>query len=123
MSDVDRYQGRSPGIRLDNFSSHEQPEFVIVGVRIPPGPIDGHCVLVFASTSMTQAMLEVEADEFFTSYDSWYRWPAHYTTTLTIEMEDYVVVTAPTYQQALAALFKKWSPPDQDRGPRPEIEP
>jgi len=116
------FRNRTPRIPLEHFSTPMVPDFVIVGVRIRT---QDHQVMVLASTSLTQARLTMEADYWEEVYGRVYstRYVTSYTTTLEIEMRDYVVITANTYQDALRTLFTKWSPPSYSQDHRtPRLE-
>lgn len=73
-------------------------------------------VVILASTKMTQAQMEYTARSFrFTDWADFQRnFKPHHT--LAVELDDFVVVVADSYAEALAKLFAHWMPPE-----RPEL--
>ena len=95
------------------------PDFVMVG-----GQHDGK-VYLFASKTLTEAELRVEADEL-DHYPEWWmpRQPPRYRHYVTAEMRDFVQVVADTYAEAFATLFEQWTPEPATRteiGAQPAI--
>lgn len=97
-----------------------RPDWVITGSTMPDGS-----VMLMASTELTKAEIEMRRQEhLFSGWDDFAR-EFSPRVTLAVEMKECVIVTAPTYQEALQILFGKWrpqrwpdSPPELD-GPQP----
>lgn len=105
-----------------------RPDWVMFGQ--PAG--DGENVLLFASKRLSRAELAYHAGRM--SYDdvdvmSWSghrvrRDRASDTYTLTAEMDDFVMIIAPSYGEAVVSLFRSWNPdqPSGDTAPAAAIE-
>jgi hypothetical protein len=120
MPELRPFQDRLPSSTpLDHFSTQIRPDFVLTGIR------HGNGVMLFASKTLTQAVLEVEADLWGFGFGDHFSRPVHYTTTLSLEMNDYVLITAPSYGAAFHALFKTWNPDNHysEMPEQQEIEP
>ncbi|WP_156148949.1 hypothetical protein [Rhodococcus sp. MEB064] len=83
-------------------------DFAMVGI-----PYGDH-VMVVASDKLTEAQLEAEHD-YIRTFGSNNATRIHSTYTLSVEMRQYVAVTAPTYAEAFAKLFDQWTPTPADR--------
>lgn len=81
-------------------------------------------VAILASTRLTQAQMEYTARSYdFRDWEEFRRdFKPHHT--IAIELDDFVVVVADTYAEALAKLFANWMPPERAQLPaaRSEID-
>lgn len=95
-----------------------RPEWVMVGFLADPAlvPCQPGQFAILASTKLTQAQMEYTARryDFADVADMLRNLKPHHT--LAVELEDFVVVVADTYAEALVQLFTKWTPE------RPAIE-
>lgn len=97
-----------------------RPQWVMVG--FPADPALVYCepgqVVILASTKLTQAQMEYTARRYdFRDFEEFRRnFKPHHT--LAVELDDFVVVVADTYAEALVRLFKEWMPTE-----RPAIGP
>lgn len=89
-----------------------RPEWVMVGFPADATlvPCEPGQVVVLASTKLSRA--ELEYTERTYHFDSWEQFtrafrPHH---TLAVELDDFVVVVADTYPEALAKLLTHWTP-------------
>lgn len=89
-----------------------RPEWVMVGFPADPRlvPCTPGQVVILASTKMTQAQMEYTARSYdFTDWADFQRnFKPHHT--LAVELDDFVVVVADTYAEALATLLQNWTP-------------
>jgi len=92
-----------------------RPEWVMVGFPARPDlvPCAPGQVAILASAKMTQAQMEYTARSYnFRDWDDFRRnFKPHHT--VAIELDDFVVVVADTYAEALAKLFANWMPPER----------
>jgi hypothetical protein len=97
-----------------------RPEWVMVGFPADPDlvPCRPGQVVILASTRLTQAQMEYTARSYdFADWADFQRnFKPHHT--LAVELDDFVVVVADTYAEALAKLLQTWMPTE-----RPAIEP
>ncbi len=94
-----------------NASLADRPDWVICGI-----PWDGK-VAILASTELDRAELEAQRDIFdpIDPYDFTEPIrlsPTRYT--LTVQMRQFVLVVADTYEQAFRSLFEQWTPQRTD---------
>jgi hypothetical protein len=119
MSEVARHTHRASAPKIGSSAAFQRPDWVMVGA---PWPERGG-VMILASRSLEQAVLEYSADldpMYMADYLSLGPLgpPRLVNQTLKVEVYmrpdvdgvAYVMVTAPTYAQALEALLKHWSP-------------
>jgi hypothetical protein len=92
-----------------------RPQWVMVGFPADPSLV--FCgpgqVAILASTKLTQAQMEYTARSYdFASWEDFRRrFKPHHT--LAVELDDFVVVVADTYAEALVLLFRDWMPNEQ----------
>lgn len=87
-----------------------KPDFVILGDQHPDGG-----VLVIASNDLTKGELEQRADEPEFYYGTMFRPTPPLRSTVSAQMRDYVMVQAPSYAEAMRALFEQWTPEPSER--------
>lgn len=92
-----------------------RPQWVMVGFPADPALVYGEPgqVAILASTKLTQAQMEYTARRYdFRDFEEFRRTfkPHH---TLAVELDDFVVVVADTYAEALVSLFRDWMPAEQ----------
>ena len=104
---------------LDLGSVPLSPSWVIVGIDVDrqrfvetgqAAGVDAG-VMLYASTKLTEGELRARTtmpDLFDRDTQNRYRFDVSYS--LTVEMGQFVVVVAPTYEEALARLFRQWQP-------------
>lgn len=89
----------------------QRPDWVICGGPAP------HGVYLMASRKLTRAELTYRIEpEMFSIFDGPIR--RHHVNTrivLMVEMEDFVLIHAGTYEDAFTALFQQWRPDDTDQ--------
>jgi hypothetical protein len=98
------------------------PDWLIIGVQRGPSEY-----LIYASTDLTSAELNSELQNYGDMYGDmgnspYYQptgMPPIYRHTLRAEMGSYVAVVAPSYAEAMQALFQQWKP---EAKKRPELE-
>ena len=100
-------------------SVHVRPDWVMLGMRDPAR--DG--VMLLASKELTLAELSYEAEvaDYGWAFEIRQAIVSH-RYELRAEMATYVIITAPTYEQAFEHLFRTWRPDDYRTGPAPELE-
>lgn len=96
-----------------------RPEWVMVGFPADPAlvPCSPGQVVILASTKLTQAQMEYTARRY--DFRDWADFARNFKPhhTLAVELDDFVVVVADTYAEALVELFRDWMPTE-----RPALE-
>jgi hypothetical protein len=92
-----------------------RPEWVMVGfpARDDLVPCRPGQVAILASTTMTQAQMEYTARSY--DFRDWADFTRNFKPhhTIAVELDDFVVVVADTYAEALALLFERWMPTER----------
>lgn len=94
---------------LGGPNSELRPDWVIIG-----GPL-GDGVQIYASTTLTKVELTMRANDDETIRSAFGPpfpfYSASRTIVAALTMDDFVLITAPTYAQAFHHLFAQWQPP------------
>lgn len=92
-----------------------RPQWVMVGFPADPElvPCLPGQVAILASTKLTQAQMEYTARTYdFTDWADFQRnFKPHHT--IAVELDDFAVVVADSYAEALAKLFRGWMPTER----------